>query len=134
MGRTLRFFVTLLDLLCSALPWRAVEGMALERGTAITDPLSLRELDHGRFGLGHILPPTTSTDAPITNSQLLALAARVPVCKSLHDEFDRYIVRHKADLPDETIGVGNSFAFQLVDRAVLYSEGSRFVLAGIINR
>jgi hypothetical protein len=134
MGRTLRFFVTLLALLCSALAARAAEGMALERGTAITDPLSLRELDHGRFGLGHILPPTRSTDAPITNSQLFALPSMVPVRKALDDEFDRYIVRHKADLPNETIGVGNSFDFQLFDRALLYSEGSRFVLAGIINR
>ena len=108
--------------------------MALERGTAVTDPLSLRELDHGRFGLGRILPPVRPTDAPITSGQLFALPSMAPVRKALDDEFDRYIARHKADLPNETIGVGNSFDFQLFDRALLYSEGSRFMLAGIVNR
>jgi hypothetical protein len=55
MGRSLRFLVTILVLLGSALPARAGEGAALERGTAITDPLALRELDHGRFGLSRVL-------------------------------------------------------------------------------
>ena len=54
--------------------------------------------------------------------------------KALDDEFDRYIARHKADLPNETIGVGDVFDFQLFDRALLYSADTRFVLAGIINR
>src|ERR1700686_1505639 len=105
MGRTVRFFFTLLALLCSALAARAAEGMALERGTAITDPLSLRELDHGRFGLGHSPPPTRSTDAPITNSQLFALPSMVPVRKALDDEFERYVTRQKAGQASETIGV-----------------------------
>ena len=41
---------------------------------------------------------------------------------------------HKAGLPDETIGVGTSYDFQLFDRALLYSADARFVLAGIVNR
>ena len=41
---------------------------------------------------------------------------------------------HKANLPNETIGVGRRFDFQLFDRALLYSNDSRFVLAGIVNR
>ena len=57
-----------------------------------------------------------------------------PVRKALDDEFDRYIARHKANLPDETIGVGTGFDFQLFDRALLYSPDTRFVLAGIVNR
>ena len=37
-------------------------------------------------------------------------------------------------LPKETIGVGAGFDFQLFDRALLYSQDTRFVLAGIVNR
>ena len=56
------------------------------------------------------------------------------VRKVLDEEFDRYVARHKANLPNETIGVGTSFDFQLFDRAQLYSSDTRFVLAGIVNR
>ena len=54
----LRFFVILFILLASILPVRhAQSAAALERGTAIIDPLALRELDSGRFGLGRVLLP-----------------------------------------------------------------------------
>jgi hypothetical protein len=75
-----------------------------------------------------------SSDAPLTNSQLFAWPSMVPVRKALDGEFDRYILRHKAELPNETIGVGDSYDFQLFDRTLLYSSYSRFVLAGIVNR
>jgi mono/diheme cytochrome c family protein len=135
MDRILRFLVTILVLLCSALPARAAQGApALERGAAITDPLALRDLDHGRFGLTRVMIPMRSSNAPLTNSQLFASPSMVPVRKALDAEFDRYVSRHKADLPNETIGVGNSFDFQLFDRALLNSNDTRFVLAGIVNR
>ena len=86
------------------------------------------------FGLSRVLLPMRSSNAPLTNSQLFALPSMAPVRKALDDEFDRYIARHKANLPSETIGVGTSFDFQLFDRALLYSPDSRFVLAGIVNR
>jgi hypothetical protein len=130
----LRFAITIMVLLCIALPARIVQGAALERGTAITDPLALRELDHGRFGLTRVLLPWRSSNAPLVDSQLFALPSMVVVRKALDDEFDRYILRHKAELANETIGVGSSFDFQLFDRALLYSSYSRFVLAGIVNR
>ena len=57
-----------------------------------------------------------------------------PVRKALDGEFDKYILRHKANLPNETIGVGAAFDFQLFDRTLLYSPETRFVLAGIVNR
>jgi hypothetical protein len=57
-----------------------------------------------------------------------------PVRAALDADFDRYIARHKADLPDESIGVGEAFAFQLFDRALLTSADTRFVLVGIVNR
>ena len=135
MGRSLRFPVIFLVLLCSVLAARhARSAPALERGTAITDPVALRELDHGRFGLTRVMLPMRSSDAPLTDSQLFALPSMAPVGKALDDEFDRYIARHQANHPNETIGVGNSFDFQLFDRALLYSDHTRFVLAGIVNR
>jgi len=135
LGRTLRFFVTVCAFACIAMPTGpAQSAVALERGAAITDPLALRELDRGSFGLARVMMPARSADAPLANGQLFALPSLAPVRKALDEEFDRYIVRHKADLPNETIGVGNSYAFQLFDRALLYSSNSRFVLAGIVNR
>ncbi len=130
----MRFWVTIFILMCGVLPARAAPAGALERGTAIIDPGGLRELDRGRFGLARIMAPTRSNDAPLSNSQLFALASMAPVRTALDDEFDRYVSRHRAGLPNETIGVGGSFDFQLFDRALLYSEDTRFVLAGIVNR
>jgi hypothetical protein len=130
-----RLFPIIIVLLCSVLPARhAQSAAALERGAAIIDPAGLRELDRGRFGLARIVPPMPSAGAPITNSQLFALPSMAPVRKALEDEFDRYIVKHRAELPNETIGVGNSYDFQLFDRALLYSNDTRFVLSGIVNR
>jgi len=134
MGRTLRSLAIICALVCVVLPVRHAQSASLERGAAITDPPALRELDRGRFGLGRIIQPTRSSDAPITSGKLFTLPSMVPVRNALDDEFDRYILRHKADLPNETIGVGSSYDFQLFDRALLYSPDSRFVLAGIVNR
>ena len=135
MSRPLRFLVTIFALFCSLFPLRhAQSAPALERGVAITDPLALRELDRGRFGLSRMLVPARPTDAPLTDSQLFALASMAPVRTALDREFERYTRRHKADLPNETIGVGTVFDFQLFDRAWLYSPDTRFVLAGIVNR
>ena len=134
MGRV-RFLVTFLALIAGVLPLRHAQGAAaLERGTAIIDPLALRELDRDRFGLGRVMLPARSADVPLTNSQLFALPSMVPVRQALDAEFDRYISRHRESLPNETIGVGNSFDFQLFDRTLLDSPNTRFVLAGIVNR
>src|SRR6266550_962428 len=73
----LRFVVTLFVSLCSALTAHAGQSAALERGTAIIDPLALRELDHGRLGLSGIFRPAGSSGAEITGSQLFALAGIV---------------------------------------------------------
>ena len=78
MGFPLRFLVVTVCLLC-ALPVRAAPEQALERGTAITDPPALRELDRGRFGLGRILEPARSADMPLDNAQLFAMPAMAPV-------------------------------------------------------
>jgi hypothetical protein len=129
-----QFIASFLILLCGLLLPRTAESAALEHGVAVTDPYVLRELDGGRFGLGRMVEPARPVNAPMTNDGLFALPSMAPVRKAIDDEFDRYTVRHKATLANETIGVGPSFDFQLFDRAVLYSRGSRFVLAGIVNR
>jgi hypothetical protein len=135
MGRTLRFLVTTFAFVCLVMPsGSAQSAAALERGAAITDPFALRELDRGAFGLARVMQPAQSADAVISNSQLFALPSMAPVRKALDGEFNKYIVRHKVDMPNETIGVGTSFDFQLFDPALLYSADTRFVLAGIVNR
>jgi hypothetical protein len=135
MSRPLCLLAVIFACLGVVLPLRdAHSAPVLERGTAITDPLALRELDRGKFGLGRILLPTASSDAPIDNGRLFALPSMVSLRNALDREFERYIATHKASLPNETIGVGNTYNFQLFDRALLYSQDSRFVLAGIVNR
>jgi hypothetical protein len=134
MNRALRFSVLILLALSGAAPLRAAQNTVLERGTAIIDPFALRELDHGRFGLTRILAPTRSADAPLTNPELFALPSMAPVTKALDADFDHYVVAHKASLPNETIGVGPSFDFQLFDRALFNTPDARFVLSGIVNR
>jgi hypothetical protein len=130
-----RIFLTFLVLLAGVLPARdAQSAAALERGAAILDPAALRELDRGRFGLQHLMSPLESTDPALMNDRLFALPSMAPVRKALDAEFDRYIQNHKAELPNETIGVGNSYDFPLFDRAMLDSPDARFVLAGIVNR
>jgi hypothetical protein len=128
-----RLPLAILFALCCILPARA-DGPPLERGTAIIDPIALRELDGGRFGLSRIMMPARSADTPLTAAQLFALPSMLPVKKALDDDFERYIARHKAELPNESIGVGTEFAFQLFDRAQLASPETRFVLSGIVNR
>jgi len=113
---------------------RAHSAEALERGTAITDPSTLRELDSGRFGLSRVMLPGRSSGVALTNSELFALTSMAPVRQAIDGEFERYIAEHKAALPNATIGVGEAFAFQLFDPALLYSRDVRFVLAGIVNR
>ncbi|UPJ48622.1 hypothetical protein IVB30_37260 [Bradyrhizobium sp. 200] len=129
-----RFLTIVFALLCAALPARAAQDAALERGTAITDPATLRELDGGKLRLDRMLLPERSADVPLANSALFALPSMAPVRQAIDGEFDRYIARHRANLPKEMIGVGEGFDFQLFDRAQLYSAETRFVLAGIVNR
>src|SRR5437588_3144085 len=129
-----RLLLPILFLLGGALPAHAAQDAALERGTAIIDPAGLRELDHGRLGLARIMMPARSADTPLSNAQLFALPSMAPVRKALDDEFERYIAKHKVELPNESIGVGTTFDFQLFDRAALYAPDKRFVLSGIVNR
>jgi hypothetical protein len=128
----------------SAQPSRAADGAAPERGTAIIDPFVLRELDLGEhrasgikragFGLRPFMPTAGSDNTPVLDDELFSLSSMAPVRKALDEDFERYLAKHKASLPNETIGVGLSYDWQLFDRELLYSGRARFVLAGIVNR
>src|ERR1700723_939204 len=134
MGLPLRFLLVAFALLsCSLSPSAAQSAPLLERGVAITDPFALRELDRGAFSLARMLSVSPS-GAPLTDAALFALPAVAAIRKSLDQEFERYVQRHKAELPNDTIGVGPQFDIQLFDRDQLYSQANRFVLAGIVNR
>src|ERR1700743_2444871 len=139
MSQSARFLVSLLLVAgCASPVWHAsparAEPAALERGAAITDPAVLRELDRGSFGLARIMAPERAAETPLTDRELFALPSMAPVRQAIDAEFDRYIIGHKAELPNQSIGVGDSFDFQLFDRAQLYSADARFVLSGIVNR
>lgn len=127
-------FVILFALLCGALPARAGQNAAIERGAAIIDPLALRELDRAGFGLRPFIPASPAANTAIPGDELFALPSMAPVREAIDREFDQYIAKHQTSLPNETIGVGDSFDFQLFDRTLLYSPHTRFVLAGIVNR
>jgi hypothetical protein len=139
-----RLLLTAFILLSAILPQRAVQAATLERGAAITDPLALRELDLGEhrtsgldragFGLRAFIPTAPSANAPILGDELFSLHSMAPVRGALDAEVDRYAARRRGELPGETIGVGESFGWQMFDRDLLYSPRSRFVLAGIVNR
>ena len=57
-----------------------------------------------------------------------------PLRRALEAEFSRYVERHKATRPGETLGVGASHDVQLFDKAQLYAADTSFVLTGIVNR
>jgi hypothetical protein len=134
MHRLTRSLLATVFLFGSAALASASDNAPLERGTAIIEPFALRALDAGRLGLARMLRPDSSVNTPLASSELFALPAMQPVRKALDAEFERYIAHHKATLPNEGIGVGPSFAFQLFDRATLDSSDTRFVLSGIVNR
>src|SRR5262245_29611519 len=134
MSLALRSVVILFALTCGAWPARAAAEAPLERGAAIIDPPALRELDQSRFGIGRMLTPERSANTPLSSGQMFKLQSMNPIRKAIDAEFDRYIVRHKKSLPNETIGVGEGFGFQLFDRSLLDGGDTRFVLAGIVNR
>ncbi len=108
MSHLLRILAIIVGLLgCLSLA-RAAENALPERGAAVTDPSALSELDGGSFALGRVLAPPRQADTPLTNSELFALPSMAPVRQALDREFDHYVDKHKAELPNESIGVGDS--------------------------
>jgi hypothetical protein len=134
MHRLMQSLLVFMFLLGLAVIAQAAENAPLERGAAIIDPFALRALDAGRLGLGRMLRPDNSVSTPIASSELFALPSMRPLRRALDREFERYVARHEATSPNDSIGVGSTFDFQLFDRAALQSSDTRFVLSGIVNR
>jgi hypothetical protein len=141
MRRTLWSLLLMLVVPVGTFSAQASDTAALERGTAIIDPLALRELESsgtpGRAGFGvraFAFGARSDTTAPILDDDLFALPAMAPLRRALDAEFDRYVARRRAELPGKSIGVGQAFDLQIFDRDLLYSANTRFVLAGIVNR
>jgi hypothetical protein len=137
MSRRASRILVALALLCGGtLSLSAAENMALERGAAITDPGLLRKLDQDdALTISRLLGRERNAEFPPTTDMVFSRLSQLGQIRPTIDaEFERYIARHKAHVPDETIGVGEGFDVQLFDRAVLNSPDTRFVLAGVVNR
>lgn len=134
--RALQFLVALAVLCRGAPSLNAAENAALERGTAITDPALLRKLDEtDALTIQRLLRPERSANFPLATDSLFgSLPQLAQIRPAIDAEFDRYVARHRAAFPNETIGVGDGFDVQLFDRTLLNSGATRFVLAGIVNR
>jgi len=117
MSRTLRCLFVLFLLLCGAVPHAPPRTARLSAASrsSIRDPARARSRP---LRLGRMLAPERSADTPLSNRDLFRLPSMVPVREALDREFDRYVARHKANLPNESIGVGDGLAFQLFDRGL----------------
>lgn len=117
---------------------QSASGDALTGGTAIVDATALRELDLPHavagFGLRRMLDPDGPANAVLSNDELFALPAMLPVRQAIDRDIDAYADRHRADLASQPRDADDRSRLQLFDRDLLYSAHARFVLAGIVNR
>lgn len=135
MSRALRILLAAVALLGGGVSLAAAEN-SLTRGTAITDPALLRQLDkNNTLALSRLLSPEQSAEVPLTTELLFeSLPQLKHIQPAINADFDRYIARYKATYPGETIGAGEGFDVQLFDLANMKSRDTHFVLAGIVNR
>ncbi len=110
----------LLVLLAMALPATESHAGSMERGVAITDPEVLRVLDSSGLSLAGLL----GTKADSTGAELFALPSMVLLQAATDRDFNRYVTAHRDDLDK----------LHLFDRDALNAPGTRFDLAGIVNR
>lgn len=122
---------------------QSAPGATLAGGTAITDPVALRELDAPQalgnrdaagFGLRRMLHADGSPDTVLLNDALFALPAMLPVRQAIDRDIDAYAGRRRVDMAGESRDADDRNHLQLFDRDQLYSARTRFVLAGIVNR
>ena len=83
----MRLILSAFILLSAVLPGHAIDAAAIERGTAIIDPLALRELDHGRFSIGAMVMPERSTDIPLTTGQVFSVGKMAKARAAIDREF-----------------------------------------------
>ena len=98
----------------------ASHGAALERGVAITHPETVRALDTSGLSLARML----GADASSSGAALFALPSMTIVRDATDRDFNRYVVDRK-DAPGK---------LNLFDRDALNAPGTRFDLAGVVNR
>ncbi|UPJ81692.1 hypothetical protein IVB16_06865 [Bradyrhizobium sp. 183] len=136
MSRALRILVAAAVFFGGIVSLLAAENAQLARGTAITDPDLLRELDqHDALTISRLLWPERNANFPLTTDLMFSWLSQLKeIPPAIEAEIDRYVAQQKAAYPTETIGVGEGFDVQLFDRANLKSRDTRFVLAGIVNR
>jgi hypothetical protein len=103
-----------------ALPVTAAYAVAMERGVAITDPEVLRRLDNAGLSLGRLL----GADVGSSSADLFALPSMSQLQAATDRDFNSYVLQHRNDLEK----------FHLFDRDALNAPGTRFDLAGIVNR
>ena len=106
--------------LVSLLPAGASAAALMERGVAITDPGVLQRLDDTGLSLGKLL----GAEANATTADLFALPSMTQVQETTDRDFNRYVLDHHDDLD----------TLFLFDRDALNASGTRFDLAGIVNR
>jgi mono/diheme cytochrome c family protein len=136
MNRALRILVAAAVFFGGIVSLLAAENAQLARGTAITDPDLLRELDRrDALTISRLLWPERNADFPLTTDLMFSWLPQLKdIPPAIEAEIDRYVARQRAAYPTETIGVGEGFDVQLFDRSNLKSRDTRFVLAGIVNR
>ena len=114
-----RAILQMLCLIC-LLPVAAGAAPPMERGAAITDPVLLRQLDETGLSLGRLLGAEASAAA----ADLFAQPSMTQAQETADRDFNKYVLDHHDDL--DTL-----FVF---DRDALNAPGTRFDLAGIVNR
>lgn len=92
----------------------------MERGVAITDPEVLRALDGSGLSLARML----GADVNSSSADLFALPSMASLQAATDRDFNSYVVKHRDDLDK----------LHLLDRDALNAPGTRFDLAGIVNR
>lgn len=102
------------------LPVTVVYAAAMERGVAITDPVTLQRLEDAGLSLGRLF----GAEASSSGADLFALPSMVALQAATDRDFNSYVVRRR-DGPD---------TLHLFDRDALNAPGTRFDLAGIVNR
>jgi len=107
-------------MLPTALAATAGHAAAMERGVAITDPEILRRLDNSGLSLGKLL----GAEANSSGAALFALPSMAPLQTATDRDFNGYVLQHRDDLDK----------LHLFDRDALNAPGTRFDLAGIVNR
>lgn len=112
------------NLLCWLLPLvlsvTAAVAAPMERGVAITDPHVLQRLDESGLSLGQLL----GADANAASTDLIALPSMAKAREATDRDFNTYVVGHRNERD----------ALHLFDRDALNAPGTRFDLAGIVNR